>query len=74
MIMPTAVIMEENLDKLLEQCETQELEVSTENQDLSFFRTVIIVTLCCPTGQYLYLCLSHLADGRLTLELNRQVI
>lgn len=26
-IMPTAVIMEENFDKLLEQCEAQELEV-----------------------------------------------
>ena len=26
--MPAAVIMEENYDKLLEQCETQELEVS----------------------------------------------
>lgn len=26
--MPTAVIMEENFDKLLEQCEAQELEVS----------------------------------------------
>lgn len=42
--MPTAVIMEENFDKLLEQCETQELEVSTEKQDLSFFRAVVIVT------------------------------
>lgn len=29
-IMPTAVIMEENFDKLLEQCEAQELEVSIE--------------------------------------------
>lgn len=29
-IMPTAVIMEENFDKLLEQCEAQELEVSAE--------------------------------------------
>lgn len=28
--MPTAVIMEENYDKLLEQCEAQELEVSVE--------------------------------------------
>lgn len=28
--MPTAVIMEENFDKLLEQCEAQELEVSFE--------------------------------------------
>lgn len=43
-IMPTAVIMEENFDKLLEQCETQELEVSTGNQDLYFFRAVVIVT------------------------------
>lgn len=29
--MPSAVIMEENYDKLLEQCEAQELEVSTES-------------------------------------------
>lgn len=27
-IMPTAVSMEDNFDKLLEQCEAQELEVS----------------------------------------------
>lgn len=29
--MPAAVIMEENYDKLLEQCEAQELEVSPES-------------------------------------------
>lgn len=34
-IMPTAVIMEENFDKLLEQCEAQELEVSAEQGNLS---------------------------------------
>lgn len=33
-IMPTAVIMEENFDKLLEQCEAQELEVSVEQWNL----------------------------------------
>lgn len=31
-IMPTAVMMEENFDKLLEQCEAQELEVSAERR------------------------------------------
>jgi len=29
--MPTAVIMEENFDKLLEQCEAQEIEVSADS-------------------------------------------
>lgn len=33
-IMPAAVIMEENFDKLLEQCEAQELEVSAEQGDV----------------------------------------
>lgn len=33
--MPAAVIMEENFDKLLEQCEAQELEVSAEQEDLA---------------------------------------
>lgn len=32
--MPAAVIMEENFDKLLEQCESQELEVSTESRHI----------------------------------------
>lgn len=36
-IMPTAVIMEENFDKLLDQCETQELEVSIGKQNAYFF-------------------------------------
>lgn len=33
--MPTAVMMEENFDKLLEQCEAQELEVSAERRHSS---------------------------------------
>lgn len=36
-IMPTAVIMEENFDKLLDQCETQELEVSIGKQNAHLF-------------------------------------
>lgn len=36
-IMPAAVIMEENFDKLLEQCEAQELEVGTEWRNSLFF-------------------------------------
>lgn len=39
--MPTAVMMEENFDKLLEQCEAQELEVSAKSRTL-FFSCVII--------------------------------
>ena len=35
--MPAAVIMEENYDKLLEQCETQELEVSFTSPRLDTF-------------------------------------
>lgn len=35
--MPAAVIMEENFDKLLEQCEAQELEVGTEWRNSLFF-------------------------------------
>ena len=34
--MPSAVIMEENYDKLLEQCEAQELEVGTESRNSLF--------------------------------------
>lgn len=34
--MPAAVIMEENFDKLLEQCEAQELEVCYEKMFESF--------------------------------------
>lgn len=57
-IMPTAVIMEENFDKLLDQCETQELEVSIGCQNAYFFS-------CCSKCQsllslldrFVYLCL-----------------
>lgn len=45
-IMPTAVIMEENFDKLLDQCETQELEVSIGCQNAHFFS-------CCSKCQSL---------------------
>ena len=60
--MPTAVIMEENFDKLLEQCEAQELEVRTELRHLYF---------CGPTVSVVSqaLCLGTLVIGpcRLTL-------
>lgn len=57
-IMPTAVIMEENFDKLLDQCETQELEVSIGCQNAYFFS-------CCskcqsplsPFDRFVYFCL-----------------
>ncbi len=48
--MPTAVIMEENFDKLLEQCEAQELEVREESRNSLFFVPTINVVF-----QVLYL-------------------
>lgn len=41
--MPTAVMMEENFDKLLEQCEAQELEVSAKSRTLLFSRAIISI-------------------------------
>lgn len=41
--MPTAVIMEENFDKLLEQCEAQELEVRSRCVTLFCICAVLIV-------------------------------
>lgn len=43
--MPAAVIMEENYDKVLEQCEAQELEVSTASHNILFLATTIHVAL-----------------------------
>lgn len=52
--MPTAVIMEENFDKLLEQCEAQELEVSAIPRFLYcilYFCAIINVSLrFCVSG------------------------
>lgn len=42
-IMPTAVIMEENFDKLLEQCEAQELEVRSRFVTLFCICAVLII-------------------------------
>lgn len=41
--MPTAVMMEENFDKVLEQCEAQELEVSAKSRTLFFSCAIINV-------------------------------
>lgn len=41
--MPTAVIMEENFDKLLEQCEAQELEVRSRFVTLFCICAVLII-------------------------------
>lgn len=43
--MPTAVIMEENFDKLLEQCEAQELEVRPESRNSDFCVPTMISVL-----------------------------
>lgn len=61
-IMPSAVMMEENFDKLLDQCETQELEVSTGCQNAYFLS-------CCSKCQSLlspfdrFVCDSYLKVG-----------
>lgn len=45
--MPTAVIMEENYDKLLEQCEAQELEVSVESLRIIVPTVISVLQAAC---------------------------